>query len=139
MTEREQLLQTLDEAHNRLIAAALNAAKRGMKDPWGPREILAHVVGWEALVIDRLPRLLAGEEPLAFDVDATNVAMITLIGEQPIEIFCAMLPKVHQRFLDIPEVKEDTSFIPGHRVYERVHLAIEHSLEHAEVLECWQA
>src|SRR5690348_15313661 len=103
MTERERLLQAMDEAHNRLIAAALNAVERGMKGPWGPREILAHVVGWEALVIARLPRLLAGGEPLPFDVDATNIAMITLIGDQPIEVFCSMLPQVHQRFLDLPE------------------------------------
>lgn len=139
MTERERLLQAMDEAHNRLIAAALQATERGMKDPWGPREILAHAVGWEALVIARLPRLLAGGDPLPFDIDAINIAMTTLIGEQPIEVFCDMLPKVHQRFLDMPEVQDEVSFVPGHLIYERVQLAIEHSLEHAEELERWRA
>jgi hypothetical protein len=135
MSERSQLLDSLNEAHERLVTAAMDAAGRGMKDPWGPREILAHVVGWEAMSIARLPRLLAGEPPLTYDEQAVNIAMVTLIGDQPIEVFRTLLSQVHQRFVQMPEVQDEASFVPGHPIYERAKRAIAHSLEHVQELE----
>lgn len=80
-----------------------------------------------------------GASSLFFDRDAINVAMIALIGKQPLEVFCGLLSNVHQRFLDTPDVQGEASFVPEHLIYEQVHLAIEHSLEHPEKLERWAA
>ncbi len=128
-------LRTLDEAHEKLITAVNAAAARGVKGPWGPREILAHVVGWEVIAIHRLPKLIAGEAPLTYDEDAVNVAMVTLVGDQPLETIRDMLYQAHHRFLHIPEVQSLASFVPGHPVYERTKAAIRHSFEHAQELD----
>src|SRR5258708_994388 len=135
MTGRDQLLQTLDETHTGLITAAMDSTARGMKGPWGPREILAHVVGWEAVAIAYLPQLLEGNELLE---RAINIAMVTLVGDQSIETLSDMLYQVHQRFIQMPEVQDEVSFVPGHAAYERAKAAIAHSLEHVRELELWQ-
>src|SRR5690242_3292160 len=46
-TVKEQLIQALNEAHEQLIAAALEVQKRlgDRKLAWGPREVLAHIMG----------------------------------------------------------------------------------------------
>lgn len=136
MTERTRLLQALDEMHKRLITAALHAEERSMKGPWGPREILGHAVGWEAVAIAYLPQLLESNEPLE---RAINIGMATLIDDQSIERLGDMLHEVHQRFLALPEVQDEASFVPGNAFYERTKAAIAHSLEHVQELEHWQA
>ncbi len=135
MTERIELLQSLEAAHEKLIAAAINADTRGVKGSWGPREILAHVVGWEVIAIECLPGLLPAEAPAPLTYDAVNLAMATLVGDHPIETIRNMLYQVHQRFLQLSEVQNDASFVPGHPIYERTKAAIAHSLEHGQELE----
>ena len=61
--------------------------------------------------------------------------MVTLVGDQPIEALRRMLDRVHNRFLGMPEVQEDESFVPGHPIFERTKAAIGHSLEHIQALE----
>src|SRR6266567_95774 len=49
---KEQLLQELAEAFEKLIKTATEAAQRGVTpkgDRWGPREIVAHLAGWEVM------------------------------------------------------------------------------------------
>ncbi|HZU03969.1 MAG TPA: hypothetical protein VFA10_30180 [Ktedonobacteraceae bacterium] len=135
MTERSRLLQTLEDAHERVIIAAMDADARGVTGSWGPRQILAHIVGWEVIAIECLPELLPGEAPAPLTYDAINLAMATLAGDHPIEALRDKLYQAHQRFLHMPEVQDDTSFVPGNPLYERTKAAIRHSLEHAEVLE----
>ncbi|GHO90925.1 hypothetical protein KSF_009730 [Reticulibacter mediterranei] len=135
MTERIDLLQSLADAHERLITPAMKAAARGVNGSRGPREVLAHIVGWEVIAIACLPGLLPGEAPAPLTYDAMNLAMVTLIGEQPIEVFRDMLYQTHQRFLNMPEVQDEASFVPGHPIFERTLAAIGHCVEHVRELD----
>src|SRR5712671_1275376 len=96
---KEQLLQAFAEAYEQLMAAATSAAQRGVNrqgDTWGPREIVAHLAGWEVMATVRIPRIVAGMPPAEFADetqqrvmnDAINAAMVTLIGDQPLDTVC---------------------------------------------------
>ena len=63
---KEQLLQEFAEAYEKLIETASLAAQRGVtqrRDGWGPREIVAHLAGWEVMASVRIPRIVAGMPP----------------------------------------------------------------------------
>ena len=64
---KAQLLQELVDAYEKLIGTAIEAAQRGVTrqgDTWGPREIVAHLAGWEVMATVRIPRIAAGMSPL---------------------------------------------------------------------------
>jgi hypothetical protein len=142
---KEQLLQAFAEAYEQLMAAATSAAQRGVTrrgDTWGPREIVAHLAGWEVMATVRIPRIVAGMPPAEFADktqqtvmnDAINAAMITLIGEQPLDTLCGMLRQFYQRNVEMLRKLDDTFFQPGQYVYERTKDVIEHCQEHLQGL-----
>ena len=51
--------------------------------------------------------------------DTINAAIITLIGEQPLETLCGMLRWAYQRNIELLRSLDDTFFQPGEYVYER--------------------
>src|SRR5258706_3532963 len=94
---KEQLLQEFAEAYEQLIGTASLAAQRGVTsqgDTWGPREIVAHLAGWEVMAAVRIPRIVAGMPPGEFADEtqptlmnnAMKDPMVTLIGDQPAQI-----------------------------------------------------
>ena len=142
---KEQLLQAFVEAYEQLIKTAFLAAQRGMtrtRDTWEPREIVAHLVGWEAMASVRIPSVVAGMPPAEFDDptqattmnDAINMAFITLMGEQSLETLCGMLRQTYQQNGELLTSLEDRFFQPGEYVYERTKAVIEHCQEHMEQL-----
>jgi hypothetical protein len=142
---REQLLQELAEAFERLIDAASAAARRGVAragDTWGPREIVAHLAGWEAMATVRVPKIAAGMAPLeepdkarqAVMNDAINATIVTMVGDQPLETVCGMLRQAYQRDIAMLRTLDDRFFQPGEYVYERTQAVIEHCQEHREQL-----
>ncbi|HYU75224.1 MAG TPA: divalent-cation tolerance protein CutA [Ktedonobacteraceae bacterium] len=143
---KEQLLQEMIEAQERLITAATNAQARGVVrqgDTWGPREILAHIAGWEAHAVARIPRIIAGMPPLTYihDAqhaaadDAVNAAIITVLGDQSFDTVRDILRKTYQRDIQMLRELGDTFFTPGNYVYERIKAAIDHINQHAFELE----
>src|SRR5947199_3846865 len=125
---KEQLLQRFAEAYEQLIEAASLAAQRGVtqkRDTWGPRAIVAHLAGWEVMASVRIPRIVAGMPPAEFADktqqtvmnDAINAALITLMGEQPLETLFGMLRQAYQRNIELLRKLEDTFFQPGEYVY----------------------
>ncbi len=142
---KEQLLQEFAIAYEKLIGTATEAAQRGVTrqaDRWGPRETVAHMAGWEVMATVRIPRIVAGMPPAEFADetqqtvmnDAINAAMITLIGDQPLDILCGMLRQSYQRNVELLRSLDDTFFQPGEYVYERTKDVIEHCQEHMQVL-----
>ena len=146
---KEQLLQGLADAHERLIAAALAAAQRGFvdNDGWGPRAIVAHLAGWETMAQYRVPRVAAGMPPLEFADEAQNevmneainAAFAALVGDQPLEAVCGILRQAYQGDVAMLGKLDDGVFHPGEYVYERTKSAIEHCQEHIDALELGQA
>ena len=134
---KEQMLRLFNSAHERLILAATSAEMRGIvrKGEWGPREVLAHIIGWESEATARIPRLAAGEPPVTYDDDAINFAVITALGNQSFEDVRATLRSAHQRLIDLLKEQEDAVFTAGHSVYQRVAAMTQHSNEHAQKLE----
>ena len=97
--------------------------------------MLAHSVGWEAEAIERIPLLVGGAPALTYDDDAFNAAVVTVLGDQPFEVVRDMLRRTHQRFAQMLSTLEDTAFVPGSNVYERVKAQIRHSDEHTQQLD----
>jgi hypothetical protein len=63
---KEQLILEFAQAYEQLMETATLAAQCGMvqgKDGWGPREIVAHLTGWEVMASVRIPRIVAGTPP----------------------------------------------------------------------------
>ena len=109
---KEQLLQEFAEAYEQLIETASLAAQRGVTqrpDRWGPREIVAHLAGWEVMATVRLPHIAAGMPPLeeadetrqAVMNDAINATIVTMVGDQPLETVCAILRQAYRSDVEI--------------------------------------
>ena len=142
---KEQLLQEFAEAYEKLIGTATEAAQRGVTrqgDTWGPREIVAHLAGWEVMATVRIPRVVAGMPPAEFTDetqqmvmnDAINATIVTMIGDQPLETLCGLLRQAYQRDIEMLSKLDDTFVQPGEYVYERTKDVIEHCQEHMQML-----
>src|SRR5437588_5879803 len=142
---KEQLLQELAEAFEQLIATATDAAQRRVTrqgDTWGPREVVAHLAGWEVMATVRIPKIAAGMPPLEFADetqqtvmnDAINATIVTMIGDQPLSTLCGLLRQAYQRDIEMLRELDDTFFQPGEYVDERTKDVIEHCQEHSQEL-----
>ncbi len=143
---KEQLLQELADAFEKLIATATQAAQRGVTrqgDTWGPREIVAHLAGWEVMATVRIPKIVAGMPPFeeadetrqAVMNDAIKATIVTMVGDQHLETVCGILRQAYQRDVEMLRKLDDTSFQPaGEYVYERTKDAISHCQEHMQEL-----
>ena len=142
---KERLLQEFAQAYEQLIETATLAAQHEVsqsQDGWGPREIVGHLAGWEVMASVRIPRIVAGMPPAEFIDpiqqtmmnDAINAAMVTLIGEQPLETLCDLLRQIYQRNVEILRSLDDKFFQPGEYVNERTKAVIEHCQEHMQQL-----
>ena len=142
---KEQLIQEFAAAYEQAIATAAEAARRGVTrqgDGWGPREIIAHLAGWEVIASVRIPKIVAGMPPLEFADeaqqttmdDAINAAIVTMIGDQSLEAVCGLLRQAYQRVVAILKELDDTNFQPGAYVYERTKDVVKHCQEHREQL-----
>lgn len=136
-TLKEELLRQFENAHEQLVLAATAASSRGITqrgEQWGPREVLAHIVGWSTEATERIPRIVAGEPPLVYDNEAFNVAIITVLGDQPFDVVLDMFRRSHRRYVQMLKAQEEAVFVPGHPVYRRIQAVIEHHQEHAQGL-----
>ena len=142
---KEQLLQELADAFEQLIGTATEAAQCGVTrqgDTWGPREIVAHLAGWEVMATVRVPHMVAGMPPLEFADetqqtamdDAINATIVAMIGEQSLASVCGLLRQAYERDIEMLRKLDDTFFQPGDYVYERTKAAIEHCQEHLQEL-----
>jgi len=143
---KEQIIQAFDEAYEKLITATIRATEQGaatQSDKWGPREILAHIVGWAAQATEILPQIIAGLPTQTYASDsqhnaideAFNAAYITLLGDQSFEQVLSLAHRSHQRFVQMLKAQNESIFVPGNYVYERMKRVIDHHLEHAQELE----
>jgi hypothetical protein len=142
--EKAQLLQEFVAAYERLIKAATLSEQRGetrQANGWGPREVVAHLVGWEIMATVRIPYIITGTPPMEFSDaaqarvmnDAINTAFVTTAGDQSLETLCNTLRWAYHRTVEILTPLDDSHFQPGHYVYERTSSVIEHCQEHIDV------
>ena len=147
---KELLLQEFAQAYEHLMETASLAAQRGVtqgRDGWGPREIVGHLAGWEVMARVRIPRIVAGMPPAEFTDptqqrvmnDAINAAMVTLIGEQPLETLCDMLRQAYRCNIELLRTLDDRYFQSGDYVYERTKAVIDHCQEHIQQLVLFHA
>jgi hypothetical protein len=137
-TLKEELLQQFGAAHEQLVLAATAAYARGITrqgDRWGPREVLAHIAGWSTEGTERIPRIIAGEPPLKYDDEAFNVAIITILGDQPFDVVLDMFQRTHRRYIQMLSEQDEAIFVPEHPVYRRIQAVIQHHNEHAQGLD----
>jgi hypothetical protein len=141
---KAHVLQQFAAAYERVIDAAANVAERGMPYPvdgFGPREVVAHLAGWEVMASVRIPHIVNGMAPLEFADplqsrvmnDAINAAFVTMVGDQSLEAICGMLRRAYRRTLGILDPLSDSFFQPGEYVYERTLGVIDHCREHVDI------
>lgn len=139
---KEQLLQEATEAFEQLMAVAQDTAQRGLTrqaDTLGPREVVAHLAGWEVLANARFSQITAGMPPFEFNetphiADAINAMIITMIGDQSIETLCGTLRQAYWQNIELLRTLDERPFRSGEYVYERTKSVIEHCQEHIEGL-----
>src|SRR5262249_25767493 len=128
---KERLLRDFVAAYERLIDVAARAERSGTtrrEDGWGPREVVAHLAGWEVMATVRIAPIVAGTPPMEFSDEAQarvmnnalNAAFVTLKGDQSLEILCDTLRRAYQRTVEILTPLDESHFQPGAYVYERV-------------------
>lgn len=142
---KEQLLQELADAYEQIIAAATQIWQRGCVGEatgWGPREIIAHIAGWEVITAVRIPGIVAGLPPFeladkaqenAMD-DAINAALVTMAGNQSLEVICSILRRAYRRNIEFLRTLDDRFFQPGDYVYRSLQEIIDHCSEHRRQL-----
>jgi hypothetical protein len=145
---KDQLLQEFALAYERVIDSATQAAERSALAPagdtWGPREVVAHLAGWEVMANVRIPPIVAGMSPIEFGEreqatvmnDAINATIVTMAGDQPLDTLCGMLRQAYHRTLEILGQVDSSAFEPGTYVYERTRSVIDHCQEHIDVHLC---
>jgi hypothetical protein len=142
--EKDQLLEEFAAAYERLLKAALFAAQHSEARPtdgWGPREVVAHLTGWEVMATVRIPPIVAGTPPMEFSEatqarvmnDALNAAFVAMAGDQPLDTLCGMLGRAYRRTAEILAPLDEGLFRPGNYVYERTKSVIDHCQEHIDV------
>ena len=142
---KEQLIQELTDAFEQLIRTANEVAQRDVirKDTWGPREVVAHLAGWEVIATVRIPEIVAGMPPFEYEDeaqqtvmdDAINATIVTLIGNQSLDTLCDILRQSYLRDIEMLQKLDEKYFQPGEYVYERTKGVIEHCQEHIEQLQ----
>jgi predicted metal-binding membrane protein len=143
---KQQLLDQFAAAYERVIETATQAARRAAAsspaaDTWGPREVVAHLAGWEVMANVRIPPIVAGMAPIEFGDraqarimnDAINATIVTIAGDQPLETLCGMLRQAYHRTLETLGTVDESNFEPGSYVYERTKAVIDHCQEHIDV------
>jgi hypothetical protein len=142
---KDELIQAFANAYEQLMATAIAADRRGAgrsEDGWGPREIVAHLAGWEMMAAVRVPAVAGGMAPIEFADeaqnqvmnDAVNGAFVALVGDQPLEAVCGALRRAYQQDAAFLQTLDERYFQPGEYVYERTYGVIEHCQEHSEML-----
>jgi hypothetical protein len=142
---KEELLDAFANAYERLMETATAAEQDGSTradSGWGPREIVAHLAGWEVMATVRVPAVVGGMAPMEFADpvqnrvmnDAINAAFVALAGSQPLAAVCGVLRQAYQRDVAFLQTLDEQFFQPGEYVYERTYGIIEHCQEHAEML-----
>jgi hypothetical protein len=138
---KEQLVQKLADTYEQVIAVALQTWQRGPDGEsrgWGPREIIAHLAGWEIITGVRLPGIVAGMSPVAcadreqqaLMDDAINAALVHMVGDQSLAIICGLLRQAYQSTLALLQTLDGHHFQPGASVSAYVQESIDHCLEH---------
>ncbi len=140
VVSKTQLLQEFVNAYEQLIeTASLTAQHSHQEGTWGPREVIAHLTGWEVIGTSRVSQIAAGIPPFELDEtpsldDAINAAFVTLIGDQPLAALSNLLRQAYQRDVEILKQLDNALFHPGEYAYERTHSVIEHCQEHMQEL-----
>ena len=58
---KEQLLREFADAYEEVIRKATEATREGIAtsgEAWGPRELVAHLAGWEVMATVRIPAIV---------------------------------------------------------------------------------
>ena len=130
------MLHAFAEAHDELLASAMNEVKRGASSQgiWGLREILAHIAAWEAEALRRIPLLAVGVPDKTYDADEFNAVAVSAISEQSFQQVKNTLLQTHQRLVHLLETLEESAFIPGGCACEWTAALTRHSQEHTREL-----
>ena len=141
---KAQLLQAFADAYEQIIETATKASQRGTSAgrEWGPREIVAHLAGWEVMATVRIPHIVAGMTPLeeadearqAVMNDAINATIVAMTGDQSLDAICAILRQAYKHNVEVLSALDEKFFQPGEYIYERTIGVVEHCQEHSQQL-----
>lgn len=82
----------------RLRALPLDQLPPAVSARWSAREIVIHIAAWLAEGCERIPMLMAGIPPVAYDIDAFNAAAITAAERWEIRRALGVYQRAADRF-----------------------------------------
>lgn len=140
------IIRAFDAVYDELLAVAVAVVEQGIvfqQGEWGPREVLIHIAGWATEATVRIPQVIADSPPVVYADDtqhgviddAFNAAVIIIAGNQSFDQVSALMQQTHQRFVHMLQAQDESIFVPGNYVYERVLVVIRHHLQHSQELE----
>ena len=112
---------------------------------WSVKDIVAHMVGWQAELAPALERLARGERPIHEgvsyeDVDAWNAKFTAARHDAEAADLLLELDKTHDRFLRLADAIPEARFSPERTAYKIVDLnSAHHYKEHGDQIRAWRA
>ncbi|MCA9914912.1 MAG: hypothetical protein KC496_16275 [Anaerolineae bacterium] len=141
MTNRQQLLQKVDEARNELWHALDQLDDATTIYPgWQKREFFAHIAGWEAMVFDSIRAQISGVAPLDHayrGIESANerfVAVRKSLIVQDARLECEVNRFAILQLLATIKNDDEPIMLPwgSETVVEFLEGAIRHERDHAE-------
>jgi hypothetical protein len=144
MDKHDELIQQLDEARQKLLAAVAQIpAEHEIYPHWKVKELLAHVTGWDDAAIASIQAVLGGEipkTPAVRGLDYYNA--ITVSEREALDMFhvsreCDVTREQFKTLIrQVPEERLDEHFIlpwgPTGSVTGLANIFTEHEEEHAD-------
>ena len=149
MTPKEELLNQAAREykafHESLQGLNEEQLQEAWLGTWSVKDIVAHIVGWQAELAPALERLARGERPLPEgvsyeDVDAWNAKFAAARRDAGAADLLLELDKTHERFLRLADAIPEARFAPERTAYRIVDLnSAHHYKEHGDQIRAWRA
>jgi hypothetical protein len=156
--KKKELIEELQQARGQLLAAIDGLTEEQMMQPgaagiWSVKDILAHLIAWEAELITALSRKLSSRykdapEVVAIeDIDEWNEEQYHLNARKPLAELLPDFHGVHKHLLKAIEDLDDRTlsapeafeWMEGEPLaYLVLEIAVWHERDHAEDIQAWR-
>ena len=155
---KDEVLDTLEDSREQFLNAIEGLSDEAMQEPgvvgdWSVKDILSHLVAWEAELIKLLWQVEQGETPTTVhfsdqSVDALNASWYELTHNRPLERVLADFEAVRKQTvkrvdaLDDEELQDPQKYawLQGHALDTWIaNDSFGHETEHAGQIQAWRA
>lgn len=131
----EELQKNFNEAVQTLGASKIE--KPGVCGDWSPRQLVAHMTGWEIETIFQFQRVQNGSEAMDHDIDAFNEKSVEQRKHLAWNETLTELITVQHRFNEVVRSISLDDESKNEQYRELMDVQIEHYIHHTKQLEKW--